>query len=57
MKNNTKYTKVDAIIMAHDFVKGIKELEERLGLSLNSDTGDVYLSFKLKNSKEVWGFN
>ncbi|MEK6829740.1 MAG: hypothetical protein AABY15_06490 [Nanoarchaeota archaeon] len=44
-----KFTKIEAIQAAEVFVKEVREMEEKHGLKLNSDTGDVYLSFQKRN--------
>ena len=44
-----KFTKEEAIIAADAFLKEVIELQNKHGLSFNSDDGDIYLSFKVKN--------
>ena len=51
-----KYTKEEALIISKDFIKDVIILQKKYGLTLNSDTGDIYLSFKFKKPKNShWG--
>lgn len=49
-----KYSKEEAIKMANNFIKEINRLEKKYNMSLNSDTGDIYLSFKTTEKNKVW---
>ena len=41
-------TKDEAITASEELIKKINKLEKEYGLSFNSDSGDVYLSFRLE---------
>jgi hypothetical protein len=41
-----EYIKKEAIQKSKDFLKELKKLEKKYSLTLNSDSGDIYLSFK-----------
>jgi len=49
----------EAVKAANEFIKKVNELEEEYGLTLNSDTGDIYLSFlnskNIQNQLPIWG--
>ena len=49
-----EYTKDNAIEVAKKFIEEVNELEKKYGMSFNSDTGDIYLSFKTKESGKYW---
>ena len=42
-------TKKDAAKAATKFLKEVSMIEEKYGFSFNSDTGDIYLSFRNQN--------
>ena len=50
---NKKMNKQEAIQNAEKFLAELKKIEKTYGLSINSDTGDIYLSFKSSDEK-VW---
>ncbi len=50
-----KYSKVEAIENAKEFIKKVNELEKEFGLTFNSDTSDIYLSYKTKEEVPFWG--
>lgn len=52
-----EYTKSEAIEKSREFLNELQLLEEKYSLSLNSDTGDVYISFKKsdRTSGYYWG--
>lgn len=56
-----KLTKEEAIDASIKFLEEVRLLEEKHGVSLNSDTGDIYLSYKnadydvnYASSNKVW---
>jgi hypothetical protein len=49
-----KYTKEEAIEKANEFIKEVNELERKYNMTFNSDTDDVYLSFKTSERNKVW---
>jgi hypothetical protein len=56
MEYNKLYTKEEAIQNAKIFLAEVKKLEEKHSLSFNSDTGDIYLSFKKNHTGgDQWG--
>lgn len=48
------YTKEEAIKIAKDFLQEVHQLEKKYGMSFNSDTGDIYLSFQILGSDKIW---
>ena len=54
METKIKYSKSEAIEATNDFLKKVSELEKEFGLSINSDTGDIYISYKTKIGKPYW---
>ncbi len=48
-----KYTKKEAIDVSNEFIKEVNKLEKKYSMTFNSDTGDVYLSYKTKE-KDKW---
>ncbi len=56
MEYNKLYTKEEAIQNAEVFLAEVKALEEKHAMSFNSDTGDIYLSFKKNHTgSDQWG--
>jgi hypothetical protein len=56
MEYKKTYTKEEAIQHAEKFLAEVRKLEEQYSLSFNSDTGDVYLSFKKNHTgSDQWG--
>jgi len=49
-----KYTKNEAIVVANEFITEVNKLEKKYNMTFNSDTGDVYFSFKSKDVEKVW---
>jgi hypothetical protein len=49
-----KYSKEKAINIANDFISDVNKLEKKYGMTFNSDTGDIYLSFKTTEKDKVW---
>lgn len=49
-----EYSKEEAIKIANDFINEVNLLEKKYNMSFNSDTGDVYLSFKTTEKDKVW---
>lgn len=49
-----KYSKEEAIKIANDFIKEVNSLEKKYNMTFNSDTGDVYFSFKTTEKDKVW---
>lgn len=49
-----KYSKLEAIDSAKEFIGKVNKLERQYGLSFNSDTGSLYLSYKTKEGTPVW---
>jgi hypothetical protein len=49
-----KYTKKEAIVIANEFITEVNKLEKKYNMTFNSDTGDVYLSFKSNDDGKVW---
>jgi hypothetical protein len=49
-----KYTKKEAIVIANKFINEVNKLEKKYNMTFNSDTGDVYFSFKSKDDFKVW---
>ena len=48
------FSKREAILKAEDFLTEVKKLQDKYSLSFNSDTGDIYLSFK--SSEDKWDY-
>lgn len=48
------YAKKEAIEIAKEFIKEVNKLEEKYDMSFNSDTGDIYFSFKSNEGTKVW---
>ena len=48
-----QYTKEEATVVANKFITELLLLQIKYGLTLNSDTGDVYFSYKSSEGK-VW---
>lgn len=44
-----EYTKDDAIDASKKFIEEVRAIEEKYDISFNSDTGDIYLSYKKCN--------
>jgi len=53
---NITYRKEYAIEVAKLFLEEVQELEKKYAMNFNSDTGDIYLSFRLELNaeKKVW---
>lgn len=49
-----KYSKEEAIKKAIDFIDEVQALEKKYNMSFNSDTGDIYLSYKSTGRDKVW---
>lgn len=49
-----EYSKAEAIRISNDFIKEVNELEKKYGMKFNSDTGDVYLTFKTTEDDKYW---
>ena len=49
-----EYTKQEAIKIAKDFIKEVNKLEKEYGMTFNSDTGDIYFSYRSKEKNKVW---
>jgi hypothetical protein len=49
-----KYSKEEAIKIANCFINEVNELEKKYHMIFNSDTSDVYLSFKTIEKNKVW---
>lgn len=49
------YNKSEAIEASKEFLKELQVLEEKYGVSFNSDTGDVYLTYKTNEDGKFWG--
>ena len=49
-----KYTKNEALVVANEFITEVNKLEKKYNMTFNSDTGDVYLSFKSNEDGKVW---
>lgn len=54
MDYTKEYTKEEAIKVAMNFMNEINKIEEKYSMSFNSDTGDIYLSFKSKDKDKYW---
>lgn len=50
----SEYTKQEAIKVASEFIAEVNLLEKKYNMSFNSDTGDVYLSFKCKGEEKTY---
>jgi hypothetical protein len=48
-----KYSKEEAIKIANDFIKEVNSLEKKYNMTFNSDTGDVYFSFKTNEENKI----
>jgi hypothetical protein len=48
-----KYTKEQAILVANTFIKEMNVLEKKHNMSIGSDSGDIYLSFKIESNDEM----
>jgi len=53
-----EFTQDEAIKSSRIFLKEVRELSKKHGLTFNSDTGDIYLSFKKADPGEGnhWGY-
>lgn len=49
-----EYSKDEAIKVSNDFIKEVNELEKKYSMTFNSDTGDVYLTFKSSEEGKYW---
>ena len=49
-----KYNKVEAIAASEEFLEEVAKLQEKHGVSFNSDEGDIYLSFKTSEKDKTW---
>lgn len=49
-----KYSKEEAIKIANDFICEVNKLEKKYNMKINSDTGDVYLSYHPNDNKKFW---
>jgi len=49
-----KYTKEEAIKKANEFIEEVNKLENKYNMTFNSDTGDIYFSYKTKEKNKVW---
>jgi hypothetical protein len=49
-----KYNKEEAIKNAKDFIKEVKSLEEKYNMTFDSDTGDIYISYKTTEKGKFW---
>ena len=54
LNNHMGYTKEEAINNAKLFLSEVKELEDKYAMSFNSDTGDIYLSYKSSEENKHW---
>jgi len=41
-----KYNKIEAVAVSKEFLKELAVLQEKHGVSINSDEGDIYLTYK-----------
>jgi hypothetical protein len=48
------YNKSEAIEVSKKFLKEVRLLEEKYGVSFNSDSGDIYLTYKSDEDGKVW---
>ena len=51
-----EYTKQEAIKIAKDFIRKVNKLEKEYDMTFNSDTGDIYFSYKSKEKNKVWDY-
>ncbi len=49
-----KYSKEEAIKIAKDFINEVKKLQEKYNMRFNSNTGDVFFSYKTTEENKVW---
>jgi len=49
-----EYNKPEAIKASKEFLKKVIKLQEEYGVSFNSDTGDVYLTYKSSEEDRHW---
>ncbi len=49
-----KYSKVEAIENAKEFIKKVNDLEKEFGFSFNTDDDDIYLSYATKEGKPFY---
>ena len=54
INKNMKYTKQEAIQAATDFIKEVNKLEIKYSMTFNSDSGDIYFSFRSKDDEKIW---
>ncbi len=49
-----EYSKEEAIKIANVFIEEVNRLEKKYDMTFNSDTGDVYFSFRTTKKDKVW---
>jgi len=49
-----KYSKEEALKVANDFINEVNLLEKKYNMTFNSDTGDIYFSFKTSEKDKIW---
>jgi hypothetical protein len=53
-----KYNKTEAVAASVEFLKELAVLQDKHGVSINSDEGDIYLTYKREPTSEdfhIWG--
>lgn len=50
-----KYSEEEALKKANDFITEVNILEKKYGLTFNSDSGDVYLTYQTTEKDKFWG--
>ena len=48
------YEKQNAIRVAKQFIEEVRKLESKFSFSFNSDSGDIYLSYRTAEKGKVW---
>jgi hypothetical protein len=49
-----RYTKEEAINNSKLFIEELLKLQEKYSLRIDSDTGDVYISYQSSDTNRVW---
>lgn len=55
MEYSKKYTKDEAIDKADEFLNELRALEEKHSITINSNRGDIYLTYQSSEQGVFWG--
>lgn len=55
MNYKKKFNKEEATNKAEEFLAEVRKLEEKHSITFNSDTGDIYLTYKSSKEGLHWG--